>query len=210
MICDPAPAPSPSPRGGASGTPAAREFRARRVEISADPTIVGAQAEGRAVDAQDRPLGGLWARVEGSNYRMQVLTQADGGFVLPLPGPGTYRLTIGGDEAHAVLLDLKAHERAVVIWQETSQAALPLAEIREVRIAWRGGLAFAAETLWPGARCAWSVSGGELSAAGQGVVWQPPAEPGRYLLQVVADWGAAGLAVDARVLTVEDGGRIGV
>ena len=40
------------------------------------------------------------------------------------------------------------------------------------------------------------------------MVWQPPAEPGRYLIQVVADWGRLGLAVDATVLVVQEDGRV--
>jgi hypothetical protein len=40
------------------------------------------------------------------------------------------------------------------------------------------------------------------------VMWQPPAEPGRYLLQLVADWGYEGLAVDSLVLTVNRDGSI--
>jgi hypothetical protein len=90
----------------------------------------------------------------------------------------------------------------------TTVAPLPLAEIRTVDIVWQGGLAFAAETPWPGARYRWSVSGGALVEGSGSVVWQPPAEPGRYLLQVVADWGRTGLAVDAVVLVVEDDGSV--
>jgi hypothetical protein len=85
---------------------------------------------------------------------------------------------------------------------------LPLAEIRAVEIVWEDGLTFGAETFWPGARYRWSVSGGTLSESDEGVVWQPPAEPGRYLLQVVVDWGQAGLAVDALVLAVEEDGSV--
>jgi hypothetical protein len=83
-----------------------------------------------------------------------------------------------------------------------------LAEIRAVDIVWQAGLSFAAETPWPDARCRWSVSGGTLVEAAGSVTWQPPAEPGRYLLQVVADWGRTGLAVDAVVLIVEKNGRV--
>ena len=89
-----------------------------------------------------------------------------------------------------------------------SQDRLPLAEIRAVDIVWEDGLTFGAETPWPGAHYRWSTSGGTLSESGGGVVWQPPAEPGRYLLQVVADWGQAGLAVDALVLVVEEDGSV--
>lgn len=89
-----------------------------------------------------------------------------------------------------------------------SQDRLPLAEIRAVDIVWEDGLTFGAETPWSGARYRWSVSGGTLSESGEGVVWQPPTEPGRYLLQVVADWGQAGLAVDALVLAVGEDGSV--
>jgi hypothetical protein len=88
------------------------------------------------------------------------------------------------------------------------QALLPLAEIRAVDVVWQGGLAFAAETPWPGAGYRWSVSGGTLAEESGGVVWQPPAEPGRYLLQVVADWGRTGLAVDAVTLVVAGDGSV--
>jgi hypothetical protein len=49
-----------------------------------------------------------------------------------------------------------------------------------------------------------------LVGAGERVTWQPPTEPGRYLLQVVADWGQAGLAVDALTLVVHDNGSVTV
>ena len=89
--------------------------------------------------------------------------------------------------------------------------------MRAVDIAWQEGLVFAAETDWPGARYEWTVSGGTLKAVVPGlrtgevegrVQWQPPAQPGRYLLQVVADWGRTGLAVDALVLAVEEDGSV--
>ncbi len=87
---------------------------------------------------------------------------------------------------------------------------LPLAEIRTANIRHLGNLAFAAESPWPGARWRWTASGGELAEAGEGVAWQPPTVPGRYLLQVVADWGRAGLAVDALVLTVGEDGHVSI
>ena len=88
-----------------------------------------------------------------------------------------------------------------------AQRTLPLAEIRSVDICWQGGLTFAAQTEWPEARYHWSASGGLLEQAGETVTWHPPEEPGHYLLQVAADWGTDGLAVDALVLVVaQDGG----
>ncbi len=85
---------------------------------------------------------------------------------------------------------------------------LPLAEIRTVEIVWAGGLTFHAQTPWAGARYHWSVSGGTLEESEARVMWQPPAEAGRYLVQVVADWGQRGLAVDSIVLAVLDDGTV--
>lgn len=87
-------------------------------------------------------------------------------------------------------------------------AELPLAEIRTVELAWAGGLSFEARSPWPGARYRWSVSGGELVDQGDRSEWRPPVEAGRYLLQVAADWGWQGLAVDALVLTVNERGEV--
>ena len=67
---------------------------------------------------------------------------------------------------------------------------------------------FAADSLWPGATYRWSASGGRLVSIDDGVFWRLPARPGRYLLEVIADWGADGLAVDALVLTVDEQGRV--
>ncbi len=86
--------------------------------------------------------------------------------------------------------------------------SLPLAEIRSVELAWAGGLSFEARSPWPDARFRWSVSGGELVDMGAMAVWRPPAAAGRYLLQVAADWGWQGLAIDALVLTVNDRGEV--
>lgn len=89
-----------------------------------------------------------------------------------------------------------------------STRALPLAEIRTVDIAWIGDLSFSARTPWQGAGYRWTVSGGSLRHTGGQVDWQPPTAPGRYLLQVAADWGADGLAVDAVVLVVAADGSV--
>ncbi len=92
--------------------------------------------------------------------------------------------------------------------RDVTSPALPLAEIRMVEIVWAGGLAFTAETPWPEANYRWSASGGELVEQGARVAWQPPADPGRYLLQVVADWGPMGVAVDSIVLAVYEDGSV--
>jgi len=89
-----------------------------------------------------------------------------------------------------------------------AQPDLPLAEIRSVEILWAGGLAFEAVTPWPAARYRWSVSGGLLEDLDDRVVWHPPLEPGLYLIQVAADWGIRGLAVDALALKVNDDGGV--
>jgi hypothetical protein len=98
-----------------------------------------------------------------------------------------------------------------------SSEPLPLAEIRTVSIYWddstagsEDGLAFEAGSPWAGARYRWSASGGTLEGDGDRVTWQPPDRAGRYLLQVVADWDAAGLAVDALMLAVGEDGSVTV
>jgi hypothetical protein len=96
-----------------------------------------------------------------------------------------------------------------------SSAPLPLAEIRSVSIYTddstpdsADGLVFEAGSQWPEARYRWSASGGSLEHDGGRATWQPPSRAGRYLLQVVADWDAAGLAVDALVLVVGEDGSV--
>jgi len=98
-----------------------------------------------------------------------------------------------------------------------SSAPLPLAEIRSVSIYTddsapdsADGLVFEAGSPWPEARYRWSASGGSLEDDGGRATWQPPNRAGRYLLQVVADWDAAGLAVDALVLVVGEDGSVTV
>ena len=147
-------------------------------------------------------------------------TSDSGAYSLRVTAPGAYRMFVGVDQSHSVPLDLKLHDLALVEWAgitPSSQAPLPLAEIRTVKIALAAagsasaqGLDFAAASPWPGADYKWTVSGGTLAASGPRVHWQPPAEPGRYLLQVVADWDYAGLAVDAVVLTITADGRVSV
>jgi hypothetical protein len=85
---------------------------------------------------------------------------------------------------------------------------LPLAELRSVDVVWSGGLTFGATTPWPGARYRWTASVGSLATDGERAAWQAPAQAGRYLVQVAADWGRDGLAVDAVVLVVADDGNV--
>ena len=167
--------------------------------------------QGTVVGQQGQPLEGLKVTAQTNGTEIDAWTDHSGTFFLHIPDPGAYLITVNDDESHGLPLELKQHDLAIIEWVEIgqeSQSRLPLAEIRAVDIAWEDGLTFGAETPWPGARYRWSVSGGTLSESDEGVIWQPPAEPGRYLLQVVADWGQAGLAVDALVLVVEEDGSV--
>jgi hypothetical protein len=213
MICDPAPPPTvaPKPTATVEGI-SPRHFQVRSVQTTSDPSVSGAKVQGKVVNQQGRPLSGLKVSAEGQS-RVQVVTGSEGEFALYLTEPGDYRIMVEGGLDHALHLQLKQHDVVTVEWVEvkqTSQAPLPLAEIRTVEIAWEDGLTFGADTPWPEARYRWSVSGGTLVETDESVTWQPPAEPGRYLLQVVADWGPTGLAVDALTLIVEQDGNVTV
>ncbi len=166
---------------------------------------------GTVIDQYGQPLAGLPITVEHDGLQVRVISDQIGEFFYGAAEPGIYVLAVQGDETSKLNLQLKLHDVATIEWMEIwegSQVPLPLAEIRTVEIIWQDGLTFAAETLWPDARFCWSASGGTLVEADEGVVWQPPLEPGRYLIQVVADWGRTGLAVDAAVLAVEDDGSV--
>ena len=214
MICDPPPPPSVTP--GPPPVPTVtlapgQHFSARIVQRSSDASVEGAVILGTVVDEDGLPLGSLSVVVERDGWRARSVSDREGAFSLEVPEGGTYSMAIEGDEAGALGLTLALHDVVTVEWVETweeSRAPLPLAEIRTVGIVWEDGLSFGAETPWPGARYRWSVSGGRLIEANNSVVWQPPEEPGRYLLQVVAEWGRMGLAVDAAVLIVEDDGGL--
>ncbi len=217
MICDPAPPPSatpmicdpPPPPPSVTVAPGQR-FTVRAVEVASEPGLPGVAIRGTIVDPNGQPLGGLPIIVEHEG-ESRFFSDGFGTFSGGFPQAGTYTVSIKGDETSRLTVELKLHDVATVEWVETkeeSQVPLPLAEIRTVDIVWQDGLTFAAETPWPGARTRWSVSGGTLVETSGGVVWQPPVEPGRYLLQVVADWGRIGLAVDALVLVVGDDGSL--
>ena len=213
MICDPAPPPTVAPKPTLTpGVVAPRHFQVRSLKTSSDPALAGAKVQGRVVNQQGQPLSGIKVSAEGKS-RVQVVTGSDGEFSLYISEPGDYRIMVEGGLDHALNLQLEQHDLVTIEWvevKETSQAPLPLAEIRTVDIVWDDGLAFDAETPWPDARYRWSVSGGTLVDEGGRVTWQPPAEPGRYLLQIVADWGQTGLAVDALTLIVEKDGNVTV
>ena len=231
MICDPAPPPSRTatprpiktpmicdapPRPAITPTAVRqRHFQARKFEMSSDSTLTGAGSRGTVVDARGQPLAGLkvMAQDPNSDLRFVGVTDSNGAFMLLIPKPGDYLLMVEGDYTNGVRLNLKQHDLVIMEWVEIagqSQLLLPLAEIRTVDITWHDGLTFGAETLWSDAHYRWSASGETLVEDGERVTWQPPTEPGRYLLQVVADWGQVGLAVDALTLVVEEDGSVAV
>jgi hypothetical protein len=210
MICDPAPPPSITPTAVRQ-----RHFQLRSLQMSTDLTLAGAGVRGKVMDSRGQPLAGLKvvAQDPNSDLRFESVTDRNGAFMLLIPKLGAYLLMVESDHANELPLSLKLHDLAIVEWAEIagqSQLSLPLAEIRTVDIIWDDGLTFDAETPWPDARYRWSASGGTLVEEGGRVTWQPPAEPGRYLLQVVADWGQAGLAVDALTLVIEEDGSMTV
>jgi hypothetical protein len=204
MICDP---PPPPPATVAPG----QHFTPRRVQIASDRTAPGVNIRASIVDQAGQPVSGLRVLIEHAGEEVPLYSGQGGTFFANFPEAGTYILSIEGSESSRLTLELKLHDVATVEWEESrgeSRLPLPLAEIRAVSIVRRAGLSFTAETPWPDARYRWSVSGGALVEAANGVTWQPPTQPGRYLLQVVADWGRTGLAVDAAVLVVEEDGRV--
>ncbi len=220
IICDPAPPPPltgtpmicdpPPPPPSATVAPG-QNFTPRRVQVTTDKTAPGVNIRASIVNQNGQPMSGLRVLVEHAGEEVPLYSGRGGTFFANFPEPGRYTLSIEGSETSKLTLELKLHDTATIEWvesRETSQLPLPLAEIRAVSIVRQAGLSFAAETPWPDARYRWSVSGGTLVEAAGCVTWQPPAQPGRYLLQVVADWGRTGLAVDAAVLVVEEDGRV--
>ena len=209
MICDVAPRPPSAPPTVTRG-PASQHYQVRNVRTSSDQSVPGAIVRGVVRDEQGRPIPGVPIVAQGqSAYR--AVTDNAGEYAVSIGEPGTYRIMVEGAQEFALPLQLRLHDVVTVEWfqvKDTSGRLLPLAEIRTVEIIWNDGWDFAAETPWPEARLRWSVSGGQLVDAigGDGITWLPPTEPGRYLLQVVADWGYAGLAVDAITLIVEPDG----
>jgi len=220
MICDPAPPPDLTPRPEPTVEAALPGFAVRGVQIMPDRAPGGIEIRGTVTDNLGNPVQQAKITLAAPGVEITSQTSSDGIYGLNFSEPGSYLLFVGGDKGHSVPLDLKLHDLAFVDWialGPQSRSPLPLAEIRTVRIARLAASASPAQTLdfaaaspWPGADYAWIVSGGTLTEAGPHANWQPPAEPGRYLLQVVADWDYAGLAVDAVVLTVAADGRVTV
>ncbi len=208
VICDPPPPPALT----RTATPATlNRFQLRSLQMTSDSTLKGAAVRGNIFDAQGQPLGDVKITVQTTGTVIDTVTARNGSFFVRVPDPGAYTLIIGGDKNSALPLQLKQFDVANVEWialSPQSQLSLPLAEIRSVDIIWGDRLTFQADSPWTGARYRWSVSGGRLIEETDGVTWVPPTEPGRYLLQLVADWGAEGLAVDALTLAVTENGTV--
>lgn len=180
--------------------------------MTTDNTLKGAAVRGSIYDAQGQPLSGVRVRVQTAGTIIDATTDRGGSYFIRVSEPGNYSIIVGDDKNSALPLQLKQFDVAHIDWSAlgpTSQLLLPLAEIRTVDILWNDSLTFGIDTAWQGARFRWSVSGGQLIEEADGAVtWEPPDNPGRYLLQVIADWGAAGIAVDSMVLTVNDDATI--
>jgi hypothetical protein len=219
MICDPPPRP-PDLTAEPSAEVVLPGFEARNVQILPDQVPEGIEVRGTIVDGRGNPMREVRIALAAPGIEISSRSNSDGGYALRFNKPGAYRMFVGADRNRSLLLDLKLHDLATVDWGAVSSesgAPLPLAEIRTVKIAHvtagpapAQGLHFAAASPWPDASYRWTVSGGMLTGAGPRVRWEPPAEPGRYLLQVIADWEYAGLAVDAVVLTVAANGLVTV
>ena len=220
MICDPPPPPDLSPRPEPTAEAALPGFEAQSVQIIPNGVQKGIEVRGKVTDRQGNPMRQVRIALAAPNIEISSRTNSDGTYRLSFKRPGSYQMLVGTDKSHSVPLDLKLHDLATVDWiavSAESRAPLPLAEIRTVKIAQiaagaadSSGLGFAAASPWQDGDYQWRVSGGTLTGAGPRVHWQSPAEPGRYLLQVVADWDYAGIAVDAVVLTVTADGRVTV
>jgi len=208
IICDPAPPPS---RSLQTTTPIVqRKFQLRNLQMTTDVALPGAVVRGKVFDAKGQPLGNVQITLQGDGT-YATITAPDGSFSMLVTNAGAYSLVVGGDKTSTLFLQLQKSDVAMVEYQDLgsqSSLTLPLAEIRSVDIVWGDELVFAADSPWANARYRWSVSGGALIEEGVCVTWQPPAEPGRYLLQLFADWGRDGLAVDALTLTVTEDGLV--
>ncbi len=205
MVCDPPPPPSV--------VRPARRFEPQELVTTPNRAGSGAIIQGRVLDAQGNPVPGVQITAVLAQGRFYAGTDEQGNYTLELAVVGDTTLYAGDDQADAIHIQVKEFDSDTLDWvlvKQTSSVGLPLAEIRTVEIVASDGQAFRGVTPWPGARLSWMVSGGQLSTEGDLARWQAPSAPGRYLLQVVADWGPSGLAVDATTLTVKDDGSITV
>lgn len=212
MICDPPPPPSATIAGRPTETPAAlRHFRMISLHTTGGLSLTGESVRGTVRDTSGDPIDQVKVSVQEGKTHVVTFSGSDGEFILGLPGPGSFLVTVGEDRSSAISISIQTNELATMEWQETSSdpaSSLPLAEIRTVDIEYGSDMEFNAVSSWQDAEYRWTVSGGRIAGSGDTIVWDPPEAPGRYLLQVVADWGRTGLAVDSIVLLVrEDGSK---
>jgi hypothetical protein len=220
MLCDPPPQPDLSPRPRLTAEAALPGFKASSIQVMPGRVQEWIDVRGTVSDQLGNPVPQAMIMLMAPGIEITSNTNDSGVYALHISAPGAYRMFVGTDQSHSVPLDLKLHDLATVDWvavSAESRGPLPLAEIRTVKIAQvtagsasAQNLDFAAASPWPDADYQWRVSGGTLTGAGPRVRWRSPADPGRYLLQVVADWDYAGIAVDAVVLTVTADGRVTV
>ncbi len=211
IICDPPPRPATADPSATATPIASRRFQLRNLQMTTDATLSGAVVRGIIYDRQSRPFVGMLVVIQAGSTRIETTSASDGSFLIRVASPGSYQLLVGTDPSSAVPLELKRFDVAAVEFKELEPqpvASLPLAEIRLVDIVWGDDLTFKAETAWPDARYRWSATGGTLIESGDSATWQPPAESGRYLLQLVADWGIGGIAVDSLDLAVSAEGYV--
>ncbi len=199
MICDPAPPPRTQPRPVSSASPIPSPTVRPMI---VDPTAPPPTQPGAASSPSPTP-----SPTAGPSTPPVICDPAPPPLPNPAPPAMPMKTPMICDPAPN---PVDAPRPAAAGHQAQPQTSLPRAEIRTVAIVAGEGLTFQAETPWPGARFLWSTSGGALVTRGASATWQPPAAPGRYLLQVAADWGHTGLAVDALTLIVAQDGSIGV
>jgi hypothetical protein len=211
IICDPAPPPRTQTLQATVTPIASRRFQLRSLQMATDNTLKGAMVRGSIYNRQGEPMENVKVTVQSGNFIVDTVTARNGSFLLRVSNPGSYQIIIADDKNNALPLQLNLFDVANTEWVEfnpQSQLTLPLAEIRRVDIVWGNDLTFGVESAWMNAQYHWSVSGGALIEAENHVTWIPPSAPGHYLLQVVADWGADGLAVDSMALAVNADGNI--
>jgi hypothetical protein len=211
IICDPPPRPATAGPAVTATPIASRRFQLRNLQMTTDSTLTGAVVRGVIYDRQSRPFSGVLVAMQAGVTRIETTSASDGSFLIRVASPGSYQLLVGTDSSSALPLELKRFDVAAVEIREIEPvplSSLPLAEIRVVDIVWGDDLTFNAETAWPDAQYRWSVTGGKLIESAGFVTWQPPGESGRYLLQLVADWGVSGLAIDSLELAVSAEGYV--
>ena len=138
MICDPPPGPDRAPRRTPSAEVALPGFEARSVQVIPDRIEVGIEVWGTVRDHLGNPVSQAKITLMAPGTEITSRTSDSGAYSLRVSAPGAYRMFVGVDQSHSVPLELKLHDLALVEWVGTapgSQAPLPLAEIRTVKIA---------------------------------------------------------------------------